>query len=446
MKQSYPYDFEQVERDFGIVFDPDPNKMSQFGGLAPFVAFLKKGKFRDRLRGHFGDEKARSILQFVLGVVAGADRMNGVARAGGDVLIRNYLKNPVGEAQLGRDFRAFSKEELEQLHEWVTSIAILELAQSISQSETLIFDVDATSVEKFGEQEGVQKGFIERDKVESCYQYLFFRLHNLNTFFYGTIRGGSAHSQNGICEYLERFLPMFKKQWQTKWRLDSGYFNEAAFDVFSANEATFYIKAPMSPKRLGFAIASKELVWATPDPKYPDVQFASSITNTSKGTMWREIIKRVRKKKVQLSLLDANEYDYDALGTNDLTITEWDAFKFYNGRANIENNIRELKNDYSLGKIVTESFDANDAITQATILTYLLMAHFKRKVMPPKMQCSQLRTMRTQIFNIPARMLSMARKKIVRLHNVFKDGAFYSFMLYKLKYLRSWVLDPPELA
>jgi hypothetical protein len=438
MPQNYSYDFDQVEREFGVVFDPAPNKISQFGGLAPFVAFLKKGKFRERLAEEFGDEKARTILQFVLGVIAGADRMKGAARAGQDILFRSYLKNAVGEAQLSRDFKSFTKIELERLHEWITALAILELAQDIPQSEDLIFDVDATSVLKYGNQEGVELGFIEKDKLDDCYQYLFFRLHNLNTFLYGTIRGGAAHSQNDICGYLRRFLPMFKSHWKTKWRMDSGYFNEESFDVFSENEATFYVKAPMSQTRAGMAAHSPDLVWMIPDPKQPDIQYASLTTKTEKGTLWREIFKRVKKKKVQLSLLDATEYDYAALATNDLSIPEQDAFSFYNARANIENNIRELKNDYALGKIVTESFDANDAITQATLLTYLLLSHFKRKVLP------QLRTMRTYVFNIPARLLSSARRQILRLHNVFRDGSFYAFIFYHLKRLRSWVLTPPE--
>jgi len=446
MKQSYPYDFDKVEREFRIVFEPSPDKISQFGGLSVFIAFLKKGRFRERLCEEFGDEKARTILQFVLGVVAGADRMTGVARAGNDILLRKYLGNPVGEAQLARDFKSFSKSELEKLHQWMMSLAVLELVQDIPNTEELIFDVDATSVEKYGEQEGVEAGYIEANKIEPCYQYLFFRLHNLNTFLYGTIRGGAAHSQNGICEYLRCFLPMFKKRWQTKWRMDSGYFNEKAFDIFSTNEAVFYIKAPMSVSRAGMAAHSPDLVWVTADDKYPDIHYASLITRTEAGTPWREIFKRVRKKRPQLSLLEATEYEYDALATNDLTIPEQEAYKFYNARANIENNIREFKNDYALGKIVTESFDANDAITQATLLAYLLMAHFKRKLLPPQMQRSQLRTVRTQVFNIPARLLSMARRQILKLHNVFRDDAFYAFILYKLKYLRSWVLQPPLVA
>jgi len=151
IQNPHHYDYGKVEKEFGVLFDRS-SKISQFGGLAPLIAFLRKGRFKERLTIEFGEEKARSMLQLILGIVAGADRMKGVARAGNDPLIRQYLGNPVGEAQLARDFKSLNKSQIQRLHEWVTSIAILELVQEIPQSEALVFDVDATSVEKYGDQ------------------------------------------------------------------------------------------------------------------------------------------------------------------------------------------------------------------------------------------------------------------------------------------------------
>src|SRR4051812_41643475 len=101
----HQYDFGKVEKEFGVVFERS-DKISQFGGLAPLIAFLRKGHFKERLSEEFGAEKARSMLQLILGIVAGANRMKGVARAGNDPLVRQYLGNPVGEAQLARDFKS----------------------------------------------------------------------------------------------------------------------------------------------------------------------------------------------------------------------------------------------------------------------------------------------------------------------------------------------------
>lgn len=438
------YDFEAIAREFGVVFEPT-KKVSQFGGLEPFLALLRKGRIRERLAAEFGEEKARTLTQFLVGLVSGARSFKDLGNVAQDGLVGRFLKNPVGKVQLIRDFKSFTREDLERFHEFVTSLAILELLGDVPQTETLVFDVDATAVEKYGSQEGVEHGYVDRGKVETCYQYLFFRLHNLNTFLYGTIRGGSAHSQNDFCGYLSRFLPMFKARWKTAWRADSGYFNEDAFDLFSSNDATFFIKAPMSESRMALAMGSSELVWR-PDPQQKGVELASRSTRTKQGTIWREIFRRTAKPNNQLTLLESFSYRYDCLATNDLVMDESAAFNFYNGRANIENNIRELKDDYRLGAIVTESFNANDAITQATLLTYLLIGHFKRKLLPPNMARSQLQTLRTYVFNIPGRMILGARRVVLKIHNTFVNGAVYARMFYKLKYLRSWVLDPPISA
>ncbi len=66
--------------------------------------------------------------------------------------------------------------------------------------------MDATSVEKYGSQEGVEKGYVGADQPESCYQYLLIYFNNRKTFLYGTIRAGSSHSQNDFCGYLTRIF------------------------------------------------------------------------------------------------------------------------------------------------------------------------------------------------------------------------------------------------
>ncbi len=433
-------DSTKILREFGVIFDKKSN-MSQFGGLAPFLAFLEKGKFQKRFEEEFGYYRARTMMQFILGLVCGARSMVEMGNMGRDPLLKRYLKDPVEEAQLGRDVRSFDKSQIEALHDLVVSFSILDFAQKIKHEELLVFDVDATSVEKYGSQEGVEKGYVGQVQPESCYQYLLIRLHNRNTFLYGTIRGGAAHSQNDVCGYLQRFLPLLKSRWSSSWRMDSGYFNYEAFDLFTENDQSFFVKAPMYESRLTLAQASPDLHWLPSDPTRPEVEFASRKTLTPKGTHYREVFKRTWVNKDQLSLI--KEYRYDCLATNDMIKEDHKAFEFYNGRANIENNIKELKNDYRLGKIVTDNFDANDVITQLTLLTYLLVTHFKSECLPPKMNRFQLSTLRTHLVGVPGRLLNFARQEFTRIQNIFNDETVYALIFEKLRNLQSWVLDPP---
>ena len=423
----------------GIIFDENLN-ISHFGGLEPFIKFLEKGHFRSRLEQQFGIYKSRSILQIMMGLVVGAKSMNDIGKISKDPLVIKYLKNPVEEAQLGRDVRSFSRSEIENFHDFNMSLAILDFVQQLTHDEELIFDVDATSIEKYGYQEGVEKGYVGKDQPENCYQYLLFRLHNRNTFLYGTIRGGSAHSQNDFCGYLQRFLPLMKAKWKNTWRMDAGYFNEAAFDLFVENGSHFFVKAPMIASRLNLAQTSPDIVWGS---EINGISYASRLTKTAKQTSYVEIFKRTQKESSgQMSLGELATYRYDCLATSDLAIEPAKAFEFYNGRANIENNIKELKNDYHLGKIVTDDFNANDVITQVTMLTYILMRHFQNEFLPEKMKKHVLSTIRNHVFNIPALFRTGQRRIFLKIKNVFCSEEVYAKIMRSVQHTRSWVLNP----
>lgn len=370
--------------------------------------------------------------------------MDDVGKVGKDDLISEFVKNPVEEAQLGRDVRNWPPSDIQKFHDFNTSLAIYDLVQNMTHDEVLVFDVDSTSVEKYGYQQGVELGYVGQDDPEKCYQYLFFRLANRNTFFYGTVRGGSAHSQNDFCGYLERFCTSFKKRWQVALRADAGYFNEKAFDVLSENDVRFFIKAPMSSSRLLMVQTSQDLVWSSCNDK--GESFASRETRTTNGSKYIEIFKRTKTADQQMDLFSQASYRYDRIATNDFLKSEEEVFRFYNQRANIENNIREMKYDYALGKIVTDSFDANDVITQTTMLAYILMSHFKNECLPGKYQKCFLSTIRSQVFNVIGKHFTDSHKLYMRAKNVFFDANIYAVIFERLTRLRSWVLNPPVFS
>lgn len=442
MKKMSKEEVKRVLWEAGIELNTK-NNMSQVGGLKPMLEILKKGQFRKRFTYLFGEYKSRTLLQSILGLLAGARTMVEIGQTGKDPLVSQFIGNVVEEAQLARDFKSFSKQEIESFHDFNISQTVFDLVQHTPQSETLYFDIDATSVEKFGYQEGVERGYVGKDMPESCYQYLLIYFNNRKTFLYGTIRAGSTHSQNDFCGYLERFLPMLQRRWKVVFRGDSGYHNERAIDIFSENAASYLIKAGMLDFRHNFIQTSPNLTWTTEEK---GISYCSYITNTQAGTKYREIYKRTRiENNGQLSLGEISSYRYDCLTTNDFTIEENKAFEVYNKRAHIENAIKELKEDYQLGKIITESFDANDVITQVTMFTYMIVQLLKNEVLPPKMNRMRLSTLRTQIFNVPGCLVHWARRQITRIQNIFINEEQLAYIENRVKRLYSWVLSPPLL-
>jgi hypothetical protein len=437
---------KEITKLYGIEFVAGPGKITQFGGVTPFVQYLEKSKIRARLETLFGPYKARSICQLLMGLVLGCEDFEEAGRMGKDVLVKKYVKNPVCDTQLARDFKAFTASELQAFHEFVMSLAITELAEFVPPGSDLEIDVDQTAVEKYGRQEGVSKGYAARDDITYCYQYLLFRMANLNTFLYGTIRDGSCHSQHGFGNYLRQFLPFFKGINRTvRLRADSGYFSDEAFDICQENGCFYYVKAPMSESRRAQAL-SPQLIW-TEDPKNPKIAYSSYQTVTAKGSVWREVFKREAVDEDAFSLFsNFTEYRYDCVATNDMTKQECEVYSYYNQRANIENNIRELKNDYNLGSIVTKEFNGNDAITQTTLLTYVLVQHFKRMFLDEEDQRIQLSTLRWRVFSMVGRRMRGARKEWVRVYSIFLSPQKFLAILQRIQTKVSLLISPPTLA
>ncbi len=139
-----------------------------------------------------------------------------------------------------------------------------------------------------------------------------------------------------------------------------------------------------------------------------------------------------------MSLGEISSYRYDCLATNDFIIDEDKAFEVYNKRAHIENAIKELKEDYQLGKIVTDDFNANDVMTQVQMLAYALVQLLKNEALPPKMSRMRLSTLRTQVFNIPACLAHWARKEITRVQSLFTSEITLAIIVQKASRFLSW--------
>ncbi len=429
---------DKIKQKFNLEFQNSP-KLTQFGGSAVFVAFMRQVKIRQKLAAILGDSAAKAVCQLMLGIFSGAGSLRETAVVTKSLPFEAYLGSPYSETQLVRVLKKLSALQIHALHEFTLSQGLLDIIETVRNDEKIVLDVDATAVEKYGHQEGVEVGFVEHEKFCPCYQYLFFRADNPNTVLYGTIRGGAAHSQNGFIGYLKMILPCFGGIKPVHLRADAGYFNEEAFEIAGQTRTFLYIRAPMLPERRALAEA-EHLEWVK-DLEDENIEWSYYETCSKSGAVWREAFRRKKIKSDQNELLPA--YETYCVATNNLWDSPKEIFEFYNGRAKVEQTIEEHKNDYNLGSIVTHSFDVNDVITQATFLLYQMVNHFKKHCLDKVDSRCRLSTLRSIIFNVPARVVSSGRRTMLRVHNVFRDALYYGRLLARLSGLRTlFVLAP----
>jgi hypothetical protein len=120
------------------------------------------------------------------------------------------------------------------------------------------------------------------------------------------------------------------------------------------------------------------------------------------------------EKTLQLSLWEFKDFFYHAFVTN-LRLKPDSVYRFYVKRANVELDIRELKESLPLGKIPTKKFTANAAHFELILFAYDLVNWFRRLCLPGRWKTSKLTTLRREVFMLPARLLKVDNRNILKL-------------------------------
>ena len=122
---------------------------------ASFIALLKKADIKRRLTEVVGSDAARVLLQFVIGIIVGAQDMEEVERISKDAAIAPYLVTPVSATRIPRVLKNLPRNMVEKLHELVVSLSMLDLATFYPEGGFLDVEADSTAVKKYGSQEWV---------------------------------------------------------------------------------------------------------------------------------------------------------------------------------------------------------------------------------------------------------------------------------------------------
>ncbi|MCP9443516.1 MAG: transposase, partial [Nitrospira sp.] len=111
-------------------------------------------------------------------------------------------------------------------------------------------------------------------------------------------------------------------------------------------------------------------------------------------------------------LFDDPDYTYHAVITS-LGGPPEEVWRFYNGRADSENRIKELKQDYSINGFCLHSFFGTEAVFRLICLLFNLMQLFKRLVLHD--ETPRLGTIRRTTLVIGAILGATGRTSVLRL-------------------------------
>ena len=372
-----------------ILIGTSDQKISAHAGQATFWGFLHLSKFREVLgaalphvRTSPNALKALDIaLGFIAGILAGADKLTRIAHLRADPLLPELLdvKRLPSQSTLSRFLAGFAGAAQN-----LNAFRILWhfcMKRLPSRKGGYTLDLDSTALlHEDGNQEGVKIGHT-RKGLKPCHSALLAVLEEVKLVAQFWLRAGNApcmsNAVNFTCELLSN-LPRHVRLGLV--RADSGFCVDGWLSLLEARNLHYIVAAQLHCKLQG--LIRKETRWRTTHVAGVEVAELDY-----KGLQWsraRRIVlirRRITEKgrAAGKTLFDCPGHTYQALVTSlPASVAPIDVWRRYNGRAGIENVIKELDYGFGLPKLCCKRFWASEAALSLAVVSYNLSVLFAR--------------------------------------------------------------------
>lgn len=408
--------------EVGLTFTDKP--VSAWGGLTLFAAFARSQGIEEAIRQalpfQVTSPNATNLVEivtaFISGVITGSRRFVHLERLRQDAVVRCILglKRYASVATFSRFFNRFGRKQIEDMFTRLEQWQMNKVAQARHGSvEGETMDLDSSVFERYGHQEGSLVGFNPKKHRRPSHHPIFAVWAEEHIVVHSWLRSGNTGSARGAKEFLTEALQMLPEGTQMRRiRADSGfaigtfldYIEEQGFEYAVASKFTRVVQHEIAKIR----------EWRIVDYGI----FVGEVEYQAQG--WahsrRVVIIKERNPKGDFikgrELFDDPAYVYQAIISN-CTEEPENVWRFYRGRSDSENRIRELKHDYGIDGFCFKRFYATEAAFRLVCLTHNLLVMMGKQLGYDRYRT--LGTIRYQHFVCGAVLGKEGRKPVIRL-------------------------------
>src|SRR3984893_14743781 len=396
--------------------------LSHFAGSYFFQEFIRVLHFRYFLaeqirypRRNRDYSISQMLLALVYPIVLGLDRIEtaSLLRSDGTFQYLTGLQSFPDPQTLRRFLLNAPTHLREQLHR--TNDRLLHRFIYMPEHRSrLIFDLDSTVLTVFGHQEGAEVGYNPRYRGKRSYDPLLCLEANSSFLWDVELRRGDAGTWAGSEELLACcFHSTPSDIRELRVRADAGFGYGPVLDMLEARWAQYAVVARMIPS-LKHALGG--LRYEPMNPSWEIAEFEHRPHDWSQARRCIVARRRIEETDPQPTLFTLERYAYRAWHTN-LALTPAGVWHFYDGRAGMERRIREIQEDYALGKIPTRAFAANALYLEVIRLAYNLVTAFQRTCLPEEWQSLTLSKLRHRLFWLPGELTRPQNRPTLRVAN-----------------------------
>ena len=429
---------QRINSDLKIEFAKQD--LSSFSGLELFRRYFALIRLNSRIRKAFaGNELSGDysvvhlILIFVALWLTGGRRLRHIPFIAEDPLVQRLcgLRSLPSDRTVSRWLGQFTNDVLQALIE-LNSNVVTEKLRAMNLARVTL-DFDGTVLSCGDKVKWAARGYNPHNRHSKSLYPLLCHVAQTGHFLKVQNRPGDVHDSKRALEIIKLSVAEIKKALPhavIEARFDAAFFNEEIIKYLLKEKIEFAMKVPMWQwlnlknmilVRTRWSHANKKLAWfkraVRIEPWDLDVEM----------TFYREKLSDTPKKGHQLDFFtpDDGVYEHSVILSN-RQISAVNLRDFYNGRANMEHDIAEIKGEFGFDVIPCRDYQGNGAHQQISLLAFNLVRNFQLDVLIPRARDKKasrtnlfefvsLKSLRFEMITAAGRLLNIGGYKTLRL-------------------------------
>lgn len=394
-------------------------RLTAHGGMIVWSHFLQQKHFRRELRQLLPHEPTSPnaydptdvALGYVGGILCGADKLSRVAWLQSDPALTEVLgiEAVASQSTLSRFFGVFTQKTCDALGR-LHPRAIFSLP---TRKEGYTLDLDSWALlHEDGHQQGVAVGYTRRG-LKPCHRPLIAGLAEAKMIAGYRLRSGNTACVNGAADFLRQTVKSLPAHIRLGLvRGDSGFGDASVMEAAEALGLKFIFVAKLTQKVQ--ALCRHEAAqWRATEVSGLSVQEVELDQPGRRLIVVRQKIAERPQAGGKL-LFELEGYRFQALATNlPASVDALGVWRRYNGRADLENRIKELGEQYGIKGLCVNNFWGTEAMHHLAIAAYNLCVLLQRRL--GQLEKCELNTLRWRLFGRAAVWSRTRGKPTLRL-------------------------------
>ena len=309
---------------------------------------------------------------------------------------------------LSRFFNRMDDKTLEQF-ETITR-ELRRIIYSIKRPEHMLFDLDSTLLNTYGNQEG--EGFNYHYQAHGyhpllCYDGL------TGDLLKAELRDGSQYCGKNADAFMIPLMQEYRKEYPSLSlyaRGDSGFAIPDLYEACEENDCKYAIRLKQNNTLIRLAEDADEALYRATRENQIDyaVEYGEFMYQAGTWSKPRRVVFKIEKPQGQFIHL------YTFIVTT-MEMKPYQIVQFYCGRGKMKNFIKEGKEGFDFSSVSSSSKVVNANRLQVHVLAYNLFNWFRRIALPANMRKLRIDTVRLKLLKVAAKAVCSARYLVFKL-------------------------------